>query len=120
GDIWPAMVLYWVTGIEGLEISGAPATPQALVASDHDLVDEIAVKVDALIRLSADERKNSARPTTLLEQVDEPTSNTTAPDAAETGSIVPDLAATVESSQTRESCGTCGARHSGGRRIAQK
>ncbi len=99
GEIYPAAFRFWVVRIEGLQMDGKTATVESVIAAELDLVDEVAMKIDALIRLSTEERKNSERPTTSTGPVDGPSSTTTAPTAGSSCSIVPTL---VTSKQTEE------------------
>ena len=55
------LYLEWgLRAVEGLEIDGRPATPQALIADGpEDLCQEIAAAIKGECGLSEDERKNS-------------------------------------------------------------
>lgn len=81
-EILPVCVRALLHSVEGLEIDGKPATPQATVEDGPpELYNEIAQVVQRELGLSEDEQGNSASPTTSAALVDRRTNPTSAENA---------------------------------------
>lgn len=87
----PAIINWGLSKITGVEIDGKPVDhPQALIdGGPEDLVDEISDAIMASMRLTEEERKNSASPTTSGAPVDGEKKSSGAASANGAGSTIP-------------------------------